>query len=160
MAGIGAILPYPEDGAEELASLFALTRFVGEGAGGQIVRYAIDRARDQGLAYLFSCTTSERSRVLRATASGASTPGRCPKRNGRPTTWRVARGCGACASISTDLVACGRSATGSVVAGARRLIWSPAAQGDGLVALLASSVGSMLVEALRGWPKLLPEVQT
>ena len=60
LAGIGAILPYPEDGAEELASLFALTRYVGEGAGGQIVRYAIDRARDQGLAYLFSCTTSER----------------------------------------------------------------------------------------------------
>jgi N-acetylglutamate synthase-like GNAT family acetyltransferase len=60
LAGIGAILPYPEDRAVELASLFALTRYVGEGAGGQIVRYAIERARDQGLAYLFSCTTSER----------------------------------------------------------------------------------------------------
>lgn len=60
LAGIGAILPYPSDAAAELASLFALTRYVGEGAGGQIVRYAIDRAREQGLAYLFSCTTSER----------------------------------------------------------------------------------------------------
>ena len=27
---------------------------------GQIVRYAIERARDEGLAYLFSCTTSEK----------------------------------------------------------------------------------------------------
>lgn len=60
LAGIGAILPYPDDDAVELASLFALTRYVGEGAGGQIVRYAIDRARADGLTYLFSCTTSER----------------------------------------------------------------------------------------------------
>ncbi|MGB0617945.1 MAG: GNAT family N-acetyltransferase [Myxococcota bacterium] len=60
LAGIGAILPYPSDEAAELASLFALTRYVGEGAGGQIVRYALERARDEGLAYLFSCTTSEK----------------------------------------------------------------------------------------------------
>ncbi|MEM9176772.1 MAG: GNAT family N-acetyltransferase, partial [Myxococcota bacterium] len=60
LAGIGAILPHPEDAAVELASLFALTRYVGEGAGAQIVRYAIERAREDGLAYLFSCTTSER----------------------------------------------------------------------------------------------------
>ena len=60
LAGIGAILPHPSDNAAEIASLFALTRYVGEGAGGQIVRYAIDRAREEGLDYLFSCTTSER----------------------------------------------------------------------------------------------------
>jgi N-acetylglutamate synthase-like GNAT family acetyltransferase len=60
LAGIGAILPHPGANAAELACLFALTRYVGEGAGGQIVRYAIDRAQHEGLAYVFSCTTSER----------------------------------------------------------------------------------------------------
>jgi N-acetylglutamate synthase-like GNAT family acetyltransferase len=60
LAGIGAILPHSSSNAAELASLFALTRYVGEGAGGQIVRYAIDRARRDGLDYLFSCTTSGR----------------------------------------------------------------------------------------------------
>jgi len=60
LAGIGAMLPHPQENAAEIASLFALTRYVGEGAGGQIVRYAIERARCEGLDYLFSCTTSER----------------------------------------------------------------------------------------------------
>lgn len=60
LAGIGAILPHPDSKAAELASLFALTRYVGEGVGGQIVRYAIECARRDGLDYIFSCTTSER----------------------------------------------------------------------------------------------------
>jgi amino-acid N-acetyltransferase len=60
LAGIGAILPHPGENAGEIASLFALTRYVGEGVGSQIVRYAIDRAGREGLAYLFSCTTSDR----------------------------------------------------------------------------------------------------
>lgn len=60
LAGIGALLPHPDERAGEIASLFALTRYVGEGAGSQIVRYAIERARAEGLAYLFSCTTSDR----------------------------------------------------------------------------------------------------
>lgn len=59
LAGIGAILPYPEERAAELASLYALTRFSGEGVGSQIVQHAIDYARLEGLEYLFSCTTSE-----------------------------------------------------------------------------------------------------
>lgn len=60
LAGIGAVLPHPSENAGEIASLFALTRYVGEGVGGQIVRYAMERAREEGLAYLFSCTTSPR----------------------------------------------------------------------------------------------------
>jgi amino-acid N-acetyltransferase len=60
LAGIGAMLPHPGENAGEIASLFALTRYVGEGVGSQIVRYAIDRATRDGLAYLFSCTTSDR----------------------------------------------------------------------------------------------------
>ncbi len=60
LAGIGALLPHPMENAGEIASLFALTRYAGEGVGSQIVRYAIDRARRAGLTYLFSCTTSDR----------------------------------------------------------------------------------------------------
>ena len=60
LAGIGAVLPHPSENAGEIASLFALTRYVGEGVGSQIVRFAMERAREQGLAYLFSCTTSAR----------------------------------------------------------------------------------------------------
>jgi amino-acid N-acetyltransferase len=60
LAGIGAVLPHLGENAGEIASLFALTRYVGEGAGGQIVRYAKQRAEREGLAYLFSCTTSDR----------------------------------------------------------------------------------------------------
>jgi N-acetylglutamate synthase-like GNAT family acetyltransferase len=60
LAGIGAILPHPSENAGEIASLFALTRYIGEGVGGQIVRYAMERAHHDGLTYLFSCTTSDR----------------------------------------------------------------------------------------------------
>ncbi len=60
LAGIGAILPHPGENAGEIASLFALTRYAGEGIGSQIVRHAMERARREGLAYLFSCTTSDR----------------------------------------------------------------------------------------------------
>lgn len=60
LAGIGAILPHEPENAAEIASLYALTRYVGEGVGSQIVRHAIERARAEGLDYLFSCTTSDR----------------------------------------------------------------------------------------------------
>ncbi|MFO0688744.1 MAG: hypothetical protein U0900_08550 [Myxococcota bacterium] len=64
LAGVGALLPYEQDGAMEVASLFALTRYIGEGAGGHIVRFAIDVARQQGLRYVFGCTTSERVKTF------------------------------------------------------------------------------------------------
>lgn len=60
LAGIGALLPHPSENAAEIASLYALTRYVGEGVGSQIVRHAIGRAHVEGLDYLFSCTASER----------------------------------------------------------------------------------------------------
>jgi len=64
LAGVGALLPYEQDGALEVASLFALTRYIGEGAGGHIVRFAIEAARQQGLRYVFGCTTSERVKTF------------------------------------------------------------------------------------------------
>ena len=60
LAGIGALIPYPERGAAEIVSLYTLTRFVGEGVGAHLVAAALERARDQGLRYAFACTTSER----------------------------------------------------------------------------------------------------
>lgn len=60
LAGIGALLEHPEDGAGEIASLYTLTRFVGEGIGAHLVRFALERARERGLSYVFACTTAER----------------------------------------------------------------------------------------------------
>ena len=64
LAGVGALLPYEQDGALEVASLFALTRYIGEGVGGHIVRFAIDHARQLGLRYVFGCTTSDRVKAF------------------------------------------------------------------------------------------------
>lgn len=60
LAGIGALLEHPDAAAAEIASLYTLTRFVGEGVGGHLVRFALERARERGFAYVFACTTSDR----------------------------------------------------------------------------------------------------
>jgi N-acetylglutamate synthase-like GNAT family acetyltransferase len=60
LAGIGALLPYPEDRAGEIASLYALTRFLGEGVGAHLLRFAVASAKEQGMRYVFACTTSSR----------------------------------------------------------------------------------------------------
>jgi N-acetylglutamate synthase-like GNAT family acetyltransferase len=60
LAGIGALLEMPQARAAELASLYTLTRFLGEGVGSHLVAYALERARERGCAYVFACTTSDR----------------------------------------------------------------------------------------------------
>jgi amino-acid N-acetyltransferase len=60
LAGIGALLPDSASGGGEIASLYTLTRFLGEGVGGHLVAWAIERARERGLSFCFACTTSER----------------------------------------------------------------------------------------------------
>ncbi|MGH0038152.1 MAG: GNAT family N-acetyltransferase [Myxococcota bacterium] len=60
LAGIGALIPYPAQRAAEIASLYTLTRFLGEGVGAHLVRFAREHAAGQGLDYVFACTTSER----------------------------------------------------------------------------------------------------
>jgi amino-acid N-acetyltransferase len=60
LAGIAALLTGYADDAAELASLYALTRFLGEGVGGHLVAFALERARELGKRYVFACTTSER----------------------------------------------------------------------------------------------------
>ena len=65
LAGIGALLDHPgtgagSAGAGEIASLYTLTRFVGEGVGAHLVRYALGRAEETGSEFVFACTTAER----------------------------------------------------------------------------------------------------
>ncbi len=60
LAGLGALLHYRDGQAAELASLYTLTRFVGEGVGSHLVRFAAQRASDQGCRFVFACTTSPR----------------------------------------------------------------------------------------------------
>lgn len=60
LAGIGALLPWARERAGEIASLYTLTRFVGEGVGDHLVRFALERARAAQLDYVFACTASTR----------------------------------------------------------------------------------------------------
>jgi amino-acid N-acetyltransferase len=60
LAGIGALLPDEPSGGAEIAALYTLTRFLGEGVGGHLVAWAMERARERGLSFCFACTTSER----------------------------------------------------------------------------------------------------
>ncbi len=60
LAGIGALLLHPDARSGEIAALYTVTRFLGEGMGGHLVRYAVARARRERLRQIFACTTSER----------------------------------------------------------------------------------------------------
>jgi amino-acid N-acetyltransferase len=60
LAGIGALLPDEASGGAEIASLYTLTRFLGEGVGGHLVAWGLERARERGFGFCFACTTSER----------------------------------------------------------------------------------------------------
>ncbi len=60
LAGIGALLVDEAARVAEIASLYTLTRFLGEGVGGQLVAYASERAAALGLCTVFACTTSDR----------------------------------------------------------------------------------------------------
>lgn len=61
LAGIGALLPFPDaPDAAEIASLYTLTRFLGEGVGQDVVNFALRRARAQKLRVVFGVTTQPR----------------------------------------------------------------------------------------------------
>ena len=64
LAGIGALLPHPGDRAGEVAALYTLTRFLGEGIGGDLVRFALELAEEREMTYVFACTTSDRVRAF------------------------------------------------------------------------------------------------
>jgi amino-acid N-acetyltransferase len=60
LAGIGSLIAYPKAGAGEIASLYTLTRFIGEGVGSHLMHFALERAAEEGFDYVFACTTSDR----------------------------------------------------------------------------------------------------
>ena len=63
LAGVGALRRglYREEAAAEIAGLYAITRFKGEGIGKKLVRRMIQDARHDQLAYVFSVTSAERA---------------------------------------------------------------------------------------------------
>jgi N-acetylglutamate synthase-like GNAT family acetyltransferase len=59
LAGIAALLPVAASNAGEIASLYTLTRFLGEGVGGHLVAALLERARAVHYDFVFACTTTE-----------------------------------------------------------------------------------------------------
>ncbi|MBF0446109.1 MAG: GNAT family N-acetyltransferase [Magnetococcales bacterium] len=53
---------YKDECAGEIVTLYALTRFHGEGIGVQLIRHIVQEAREMGIKTIFSCTT--RGRVV------------------------------------------------------------------------------------------------
>jgi amino-acid N-acetyltransferase len=60
LAGIGALLHWEGSSAAEIASLYTITRFIGEGIGGHLVKFACSRARELGCRTVTAVTTSDR----------------------------------------------------------------------------------------------------
>jgi amino-acid N-acetyltransferase len=60
LAGIGTLLRYVPDRAAEIGSLYTLTRFLGEGVGGHVVRFAMEVAEAEDCDFAFACTTAVR----------------------------------------------------------------------------------------------------
>ncbi len=64
LVGVCALLPYATDKAGEIAGLYTLGRFHGEGIGSRLVGRAITEGQARGLAYLFACTSQAGARRL------------------------------------------------------------------------------------------------
>jgi N-acetylglutamate synthase-like GNAT family acetyltransferase len=64
LVGLCALLPYADDNAGEIAGLYTLRRFHGEGIGSRLVGKAITEGQARGLTYLFACTNQEGARRL------------------------------------------------------------------------------------------------
>ncbi len=60
LAGVGTLVDYGERQGGEIAALYTLTRFLGEGVGAELVRHALEEARAARMPRVFACTTSER----------------------------------------------------------------------------------------------------
>lgn len=60
LAGIGALLRWPDEPVGEIVSLYTLTRFLGEGIGAHLVEAACVRAAELGCEAVVAVTTSDR----------------------------------------------------------------------------------------------------
>ncbi|MCS6926028.1 MAG: GNAT family N-acetyltransferase [Candidatus Binatia bacterium] len=64
LAGFCALLPYPSAQAGEVAGLYTVTRFQGEGIGGRLIATMIAEGERAGMRYLFACTGQEGAQRL------------------------------------------------------------------------------------------------
>lgn len=64
LAGFCALLPYPSAQAGEVAGLYTITRFQGEGIGGRLIATMITEGERAGMRYLFACTGQEGAQRL------------------------------------------------------------------------------------------------
>jgi N-acetylglutamate synthase-like GNAT family acetyltransferase len=64
LAGFCALLPYVDENAGEIAGLYTITRFQGEGIGGRLVTHMIEEGQKRGFSYLFAITTQEGAQRL------------------------------------------------------------------------------------------------
>ena len=64
LAGFCSLLPYAEEKAGEIAGLYTITRFQGEGIGGRLISTMVNEGEQSGFAYLFACTTQEGAQRL------------------------------------------------------------------------------------------------
>ncbi len=64
LVGLCALLPYVAANAGEIAGLYTLRRFHGEGIGSRLVGTALAEGQASRLAYLFACTNQEGARRL------------------------------------------------------------------------------------------------
>jgi N-acetylglutamate synthase-like GNAT family acetyltransferase len=64
LAGFCALLPYPGDNAAEVAGLYTITRFQGEGVASRLITTMIAEGERRGCSYLFACTTQEAAQRL------------------------------------------------------------------------------------------------
>jgi len=64
LAGFCALLPYPVENAGEIAGLYTITRFQGEGIGGRLITTMISEGEQRSFTYLFACTTQEGAQRL------------------------------------------------------------------------------------------------
>lgn len=64
LAGFCALLPYCAENAGEIAGLYTITRFQGEGIGNRLVTHMIEEGKKRGFAYLFAVTTQEGAQRL------------------------------------------------------------------------------------------------
>lgn len=64
IVGFCALLPYAADNAGEIAGLYTLRRFHGEGIGSRLVRKALTEGQERRLSYLFACTNQAGARRL------------------------------------------------------------------------------------------------
>lgn len=97
-AGFCALLPYDDDNAAEIAGLFTITRYQGEGVGGRLVEALVQEAQRQRLTYIFACTTQPGAqrlftrhgfqRVASDAVAAAKWQGYDPERRARVAVYR------------------------------------------------------------------------